>query len=152
VLKARQFVDASESGKPKRTSVRFAMPEQEFVSDTTGHETVQSDLRPVIDELKQAITRALAERPRTPYTNMVADSGSQSQSTRGRSKTPGQRSISPGPRTQSNRDRSQTCYRDQSPGPRYNGSRRNDSPGPRQGYDGQNSRSRPRYESPGTWS
>jgi len=153
VLKARQFVDASESAKPKRTSVRFAtMPEQEFVSDTT----VQSDLRPVIDELKQAITEALAERPRT-HVSMVTDSGNQSQSTRGRSQTPGQRNTSPGPRspspgtrgTQSNRDRNQTGYRDRSPGPRYNGSRRNDSPGPRQGYDGQDSRSRPRYESPG---
>jgi len=52
------------------------MPEPEFVSDTTGHETVQSDLRPVIDELKQAITQALAERPRT-HVNMVTDSGNQ---------------------------------------------------------------------------
>jgi len=159
VLKARQFVDASESTKPKRTSVRFAtMNEQEFVSDTMGRETVQSDLRPVIDKLKQAITQALAERrPRTTHVNMVADSGNQSQSTRARSQTPGQRNTSPGPRSpssrtrgiQSNRNRNQTGYRDQSPRPRYNGSRRNDSPGPRQGYDGQSSRSRPRYESPG---
>jgi len=82
VLKAIQFVDASESAKPKRTSVHFAtMPEQEFVSDTIGRETVQSDLRPEIDELKQAITQALAERPRTTHVNMVADSGNQSQST-----------------------------------------------------------------------
>jgi len=124
------------------------MPEQEFVSDTTGRETVQSDLRPVIDEIKQAITQALAERPRTPHVNMVTDSGNQSQSTRGHSQTPGLRNTSPGPRspspgargTQSNRDRNQTGYQDQSPSPRYNGSRRNDSPGPRQGYDGQNSR------------
>jgi len=68
VLKARQFADASESAKPKRTRVCFpTMPEQEFVSDTTGQETVQSDLRPVIDEPKQAITQALAERPRTTH-------------------------------------------------------------------------------------
>jgi len=46
VLRARQFVDASEISKTK-ISVRFAaMPEQEFVSDTT----VQSALRPVIDK------------------------------------------------------------------------------------------------------
>ena len=109
----------------------------------------------MIDELKQATTEALAERPRT-HVNMVADSGNQSQSTRGRSQIPGQRNTSPDPRspspgtrgTQSNRDRNQTGYRDRSPGPRYNGSRRHDSPGPWQGYDRQDSRSRPRYESP----
>jgi len=158
VLNARQFVDASESAKTKKTSVRFeTMPEQQFVSDTKGRETVQSDLRPVIDEIKQAITQALAERPRTPHVNMVTDAANQSQSTRGRSQSPAQcntssdpHSPSPGARgTQSNRDRNQTGYQDQSPSPRYNGSRRNHSPGPRQGYDGQNSRSRPRYESPG---
>jgi len=77
------------------------MPEQEFVSDTTGREAVQSDLRLVIHELKQAITQTLAERPRTTYVNMVADSGNQSQSTRGRSQTPGQRSTSPGRRSPS---------------------------------------------------
>ena len=55
------------------------MPEQEFVSDTTGRETVQSDLRPVIDEIKQTITQALAERPRTPHVNMVTDLANQSQ-------------------------------------------------------------------------